>query len=275
MALELVTGRAGKAHVDSADVGAFNAYTIGADAYVLNGCECSITDSNHVHISAGELLVNGRHVRVTGTGEDVIIPSGSSSYDRLDIIALHYKRDSDDVETIEFVDVQGTPVNTGTDAPEPDMPVVGSILSEDTEAYVPLWSVSISGLTPQKPTSLMSTLYTFIATKEEIDELEGRRYFDKTSAVEKQITVGSSSIASVNFSFSFDADEYRILGISFWGIQAVSGGAGVCARGMSVGYDDNPYINFSVTNTASSSATVKVVARAIYARRKSLIGYGG
>lgn len=145
MTVELVTGRAGKAHIDSADIGAFNAYTLGTGVYVLNGCTAAVVSSNQVTVSAGELLINGRHVRITGSGEDMTIENGTSGYNRRDIIAAHYVKDDDDIETVELVVVKGTA--TTSTAADPEMPVTGDILEGASENYTPLFRVTLSGLT--------------------------------------------------------------------------------------------------------------------------------
>lgn len=157
MALELITGRAGKAHVGSEDVRAYNAQTAGGGRYVLDGGEATIQSANEVKIAPAELLVDGAHVRITGTGEVVNIDNGASSYKRVDIIALHYKRtggEDDAIETMELVAVKGTPAD---DSPaDPEMPATGSILDDVAETYIPYARVLIDGLTPQAPTVLLT-----------------------------------------------------------------------------------------------------------------------
>lgn len=152
MTVELVTGsRGGNAHVDSEDFGDFNAYTWGTGAYILNGCEITVTSANNVHIAAGNMLLNGRHVRVTGTGEDIAIDNGSSSYDRNDIIAYHYTKDTSQIEDGSFVAIKGTAVDSGEDAQDPAMPSAGKILEFASDAYVPIARIPIRGLTPNTP----------------------------------------------------------------------------------------------------------------------------
>ena len=68
---ELITGRGGTDHVDSEDFGAFNVVTLGDGTYILSGCSMVMKTATTLHIAAGELLMQGRHVRIKGAGEDV------------------------------------------------------------------------------------------------------------------------------------------------------------------------------------------------------------
>lgn len=159
MAIELITGRAGRAHVDSSDVRAFNAYVNAGGRYVLHGGGATIESANDLHILPAEILMDGAHVRITGTGEEVTLENGASSYDRIDIVALHYTSvGSDDsrVESVTLEVIKGTPVDTGGSAQDPDMPVPGtSILDGSSEVYVPYVRVKITGLVPGEPEELL------------------------------------------------------------------------------------------------------------------------
>lgn len=159
MAIELITGRAGRAHVDSSDVRAFNAYVNAGGRYVLHGGGAEIESANDLRILPAEILMDGAHVRITGTGEEVTLENGASSYDRIDIVALHYMSvGSDDsrVESVTLEVIKGTPVDTGGSAQDPDMPVPGtSILNGSSEVYVPYIRVKITGLVPGDPEEIL------------------------------------------------------------------------------------------------------------------------
>ena len=149
MAIELITGRAGVPHVDSFDVGAFNATMFGGGAYVLEGVTATLVDANNVNVNAGELLCEGRHIRITGAGEDLVIENGLSAYKRHDVIAIKYLRDEDGIETTELVVIKGESV---IDNPvDPAMPTSGKLIEGASEVYWPLFRIVIDGLTPQTP----------------------------------------------------------------------------------------------------------------------------
>ena len=158
MAIELITGRAGKAHIGSEDDRAYHAYTNGEGRYILNGGTANIESANNVHVDPVEFLVDGAHVRVTGAGEDVAIENGVASYKRIDVIALHYTRTGNDdnyIESVEFAVVKGANVELGNEAQVPDMPKSGTILTGANDVYVPVYSLLIDALTPKNLTTLL------------------------------------------------------------------------------------------------------------------------
>lgn len=159
MAIELITGRAGRAHVDSSDVRAFNAYATASGRYVLHGGGATIESANDLRVLPAEILMDGAHVRITGTGEELTLENGASSYDRIDIVALHYVSaggEDSRVESVALEVIKGTPVDTGTGAQDPVMPVPGtSILDGSSEVYVPYVRVKITGLVPGDPEEIL------------------------------------------------------------------------------------------------------------------------
>ena len=146
MATELITGQGSTDHINSEDIGAYQARTFGTGCYVLHGCECTIVDSNTVRVAEGELLIEGRHVRVKGS-EDLTIRSGAAGYKRNDLIVVSYTKDQDNIEDAPLAVVPGT-ATEGT-ASDPSH-VQGSILDGDVAAEHPLYRVPIDGH-PRRP----------------------------------------------------------------------------------------------------------------------------
>lgn len=146
--IELITGHAGKAHVGSSDIGAFNASVFGKGCYILDGCEVTAPTANTVKISAGNLLLEGRHVRITGAGETVNIDSGASSYKRIDTLIAHYKRALEGVESLTFEVVKGIPVKSNLTPAAPNVPT-SSILEESSDVQIPIAKILVDGLTPK------------------------------------------------------------------------------------------------------------------------------
>lgn len=158
MAIELITGRAGKAHIGSEDDRAYHAYTNGEGRYILSGGTANIKSANNVHINPVEFLVDGAHVRITGAGEDVAIENGVSSYKRIDVIALHYTRTGNEdnyIESVEFAVVKGANVELNSTPLVPSMPKSGTILTGANDVYIPVYSILIDGLTPKNLTMLL------------------------------------------------------------------------------------------------------------------------
>lgn len=153
---ELITGRGGTDHVDSEDFGAFNAVTLGDGTYILGGCALTMRTATSLHVAAGEMLMQGRHVRVKGAGEDLPVAVGTTGYSRNDLVALHYKM-SGGIESVSIEVVPGTPT-TGT--PKDPTLSSGSILNGDSEAYAAIARIPIVNLAPSSIVVLADTLPT-------------------------------------------------------------------------------------------------------------------
>lgn len=151
MAIELITGKGGEPHVDSADIGAYQAYTVGEGVYILHGMEATLPTSNSIAIAAGDGMGHGRHFRIVGAGETATIDNGQSGYKRNDIVAVKYMRDGNGIETPSLVVFKGTP--TQGNPVDPAIPA-GNVLDNATVAYWPLYRVTMNGLTPQAPVAL-------------------------------------------------------------------------------------------------------------------------
>lgn len=151
MTVELVTGRGSTDHVGSEDFGAYQAHTFGTGAYVLSGCEASVIDSNTIRISEGEMLLNGRHVRIKGS-EDVAIQSGTVGRKRKDLICVRYTKDSEGIEDSPVAVIVGTPTDGEASYPSH---IEGNILDGDVAVDFPLYGVSIDSLAVAEPVLLM------------------------------------------------------------------------------------------------------------------------
>lgn len=149
---ELITGAKGTSHVTSAQQGAINAYTLGTGEYILNGCAATMPAANTLHIAAGHLMVQGRAVEVTAT--DLTISNGSQGMKRHDLVCMSYAFASN-VESATLAVVQGTP-----SASPSDPTVTGSILNGDATAQIPLWRVTLDGITVGTPVLLLDRLPT-------------------------------------------------------------------------------------------------------------------
>ena len=117
MASELITGFAGKPHVGSDDMGAFQAGILGVGSYVLQTgqqLKATVASANKVTIGTGDLVMNGRHVRMA-TATDLTIQNGTQGRKRNDLIVCRYQKASDGKETATLTVVKGT-ATSGTPA---------------------------------------------------------------------------------------------------------------------------------------------------------------
>ena len=178
---ELITGRGGTDHVDSEDFGAFNAVTLGDGTYILSGCSMAMKTATTLHIAAGELLMQGRHVRIKGAGEDIDVAVGTTGYNRNDIVALHYKQEGG-IESVSVEVVAGTPTTGAASDPELGG---GSILNGDSEAYAAIARVPIAGLAPSEPVVLVGGLKSNSQLVESVsalgDSVSKVQYYSTTS----------------------------------------------------------------------------------------------
>lgn len=154
MAIELVTGHTGTAHVSSADAGALNAGIVGTGRYVLataNRMAATMESANTITIATGDALFDGRHVRIT-SAESATIDSGAQGMRRNDVVGILYQTDGD-VESATIAVYKGTPTSgTPTD---PTLPT-GNILEGATTAFMPLYRVSLNGINASTPVAMFT-----------------------------------------------------------------------------------------------------------------------
>lgn len=146
MAIELVTGHGGAAHVSGADAGAMHAGICGSDSYVLGAVpSVTMSDANTLVIQPCDLMIEGRHVRLSGTNS-LSIRSGAQTGKRNDLVYVRYSYDSSTgVESAKLGVKEGTTATTATD-PALDNP--SSVLDGATIADVAICRVSLDALTP-------------------------------------------------------------------------------------------------------------------------------
>lgn len=150
MAFELITGHAGRNHVDSADMGEAFAGIVGKGRYILDigdGMACSMADSNTLTVGTGSMLMDGRIVR-NETAATFKIANGTQGQYRHDLACLRYTldRSNDSIESVEQVVLQGTPATTASEAKDPEYEA-GDILSGDLSATVPIARVKLDNIT--------------------------------------------------------------------------------------------------------------------------------
>lgn len=157
--LHLVTGYAGQAHVTASDDGSFNTAIFGSGQYVLDiGSKfaASVVSNNKITIADGDLLMQGRHVRLNeGTTVDLTITNGTQGKLRNDLIVARYTKDSvSGVEQVNLVVIQGTAVDS--DPVDPAY-TSGDIINDHVLLNdMPLYRVPLNGLTVGTPVALFS-----------------------------------------------------------------------------------------------------------------------
>ena len=133
--------------------------TIRSGEYVMAAGTCfaaTVLDSNTIQIADGELMMQGRHVKLNpGQTVNLIIESGVLGQNRCDYIVARYIRNANDgIEGCSLVVLKGTPASSGPVAPEI---ITGDINSAKVLVNdFPLYSVEISGLTLGSPKALFA-----------------------------------------------------------------------------------------------------------------------
>lgn len=159
----LITGYAGEEHIMSEDQGSFNASFFGTGQYVMeagNQLDASITSNNNVRILDGDILMQGRHIRIKpNTYEDVNITTGSAGVDRNDLIVCEYSKNANTgIETAKIKVIMGTAVES---SPSDPTYTSGNILEGATLNQMPLYRVKVRGVVLSEVEQLFSTLTSF------------------------------------------------------------------------------------------------------------------
>lgn len=159
MTIELVDGKAGTAHISSADKAIIHQAKFGAGDMVFewgDAMSCTMQSANKAVIGTGCASIQGLDWHITNP-ETVTIQSGSSGKSRNDIICAHYHREmSTGVEKVELVAFKGVPSNGA--AVDPTIPSA-KILNGAADAYMPLWRIPLTGITAGTPVRLFNKRY--------------------------------------------------------------------------------------------------------------------
>ena len=176
MAVNIVTGMTGTAHITSDDDRCFNASIIGKGEYVFDyGKKFSvdIINNNLIRMHDGMCIIQGTQMGIElNDYEDVVIENGTSGSIRKDLIAMRYERNADtSIEKASLVVIEGEPVtNDGQTQPVQPQPTSGNILDGgDLIVDIPLYYVTIESLSITKVEPLF---VVFDLQKKFLDSIE-------------------------------------------------------------------------------------------------------
>ena len=172
--LNLVTGYRGKAHITADEEAVKNLMTF-TDFHVSeNGDQLgyNLASNNHFRILSGDLLVQGRLVRVENY-EEVTLETGTQEMHRIDLVCLRYEKDgSTGIESVSMVAIKGAESATAAEVPAHNE---GIIADGDTPVDFPLYTVAIDGLNVTKVTPLFKPTKAvherFNATVKEVENI--------------------------------------------------------------------------------------------------------
>lgn len=147
MAIKLITGTTGSAHITPLQDSMWHRSLQGVSDCILdfgNNMEAVIQTNNVVRVKDGIASVQGRYVCIEPNAyEDVTIDNGSQGNNRIDVICIKITVNAGGTQSASLVAVKGTP--TTATPTEPTIPE-GSLDDGDTEVYMPLASVTLSGI---------------------------------------------------------------------------------------------------------------------------------
>ncbi len=197
MAFDGVFAFQGKNHITASQLGRLVQGTAGDGRYVLptqDRLQATMQTANKVVIGSGDLVMDGRYV-TNESGVELTVESGTSGYNRNDIVALRYSKDgSTGVESFEPEVIKGTPV-TGT-AADPAVDA-GAISDGSSEALMPLWRIPIRGLAPGTPERIATVGKTLSEIGDSVSRLTSPCVFSTASTSYVPFPVDLSSATFV------------------------------------------------------------------------------
>ncbi len=164
--LHLVTGYAGVEHVTSNDIGSFNAALMGNGEFVLergNKFGYEIVSNNKIKINDGDMLVQGRHIRLKeNDAEELQFDTGSQGKKRHDLIVVTYEKNPETgVELAKLEVIKGIEDVSATD---PTI-TTGNILTGSIKHQVKLYRVKFDGIDLVSVDKLFSEVETLESMK--------------------------------------------------------------------------------------------------------------
>lgn len=193
MTLHLVTAAQEEDHISSSDDARLYEAFVGSGGIVFsqgNKMSASMTDPNTMRIMDGVALLCGRYWNITNY-EEVTITNGTPGMNSIALVVANIKTDPSEAVTLkvyEGVETEGEPV----------MPsyIEGDLNGGDTEAEMPLYAVTKTGLSVGDP---MPQFEVFLSEK---------KFRDSISQVSVTVTPRLSNVPNTSV---FDCVAYPAL----------------------------------------------------------------
>lgn len=141
----LITSAQGSDHITPRQDSHWHDLMMGVNSFIVSGSfEPSIVTNNEISIGAGVGSLQGRFFDVdSGTLDSVTINNGTQGMNRIDTICFKITVNQDSTQSGEWIVLQGT---SSADTPaEPTVPT-GDLDSGDTEAYLSVINVTLTGV---------------------------------------------------------------------------------------------------------------------------------
>lgn len=168
--VHLITGYAGKEHIQSRDTRSYNAAMFGSGEFVMeigNQCAASIINNHTVRIFDGDILMQGGHIRIeSNTYEDMTIETGTAGKNRIDLIVMTYEKNSETGIESAFLEVIKGDEYSGTPT-APDV-VVGTLADGDLKNQMILYKVKLQGVVLASAEKVFETIPTYKTLAEQV-----------------------------------------------------------------------------------------------------------
>lgn len=184
--MKIITGYKGEAHITSLQDRAANQGSYGTGSYVLDvgsKMTADIISANEIHINDGVLSHQGCVAIIEpGTYDSVEISNGMQGMNRIDRIVARYTKNAEtNIENLELVVIEGSPSASTPSAPSY---TTGQIQNGALVVDMPLYNVSLSGITISSVDKQFSTVRTQAELDSAVNTLNGKLvqfgYFEVT-----------------------------------------------------------------------------------------------
>ena len=167
MSLHFVTSAQAEDHIYSSDEARKTEGIVGSGGFVLSTKDklsASMIDANTLRILEGDIIFCGRHVNITNY-EEVTIQNGTPGMNSIALVVLNLKTDPSEVATIIVYEGEET-------SGDPVMPeyIQGDLNDGDTEAEMPLYAVTKTGLSVGDPLAQFDFLVPYNEFRTSIDQ---------------------------------------------------------------------------------------------------------
>lgn len=168
MSLHFVTSAQPTDHVYSSDEARKTEGMIGSGGFVLgikDKLSASMIDANTLRILEGDIIFCGRQVNITNY-EEVTIQNGTPGMNSIALVVLNMKTNPSEEATIKVYE------GTETDG-DPVMPeyIEGDLNNGDTEAEMPLYAITKTGLSVGDPVAQFDVWVSEKEFRTSIDQL--------------------------------------------------------------------------------------------------------
>lgn len=187
MGVKLMTGATGEQNIKAADDRECLAGITGLDSYVFptgSQLKATLVDANTVTIGTGAGSLQGSRFRCSTT-TTVNIQSGTQGQYRHDIIGLHFSRETNGREGLEFQVLTGKPAASEGAVADPAY-TAGDLLKGDSKAFMPLYRIKLSGINAADPEPMFNVLAPLATLQDSVSRpgtwIQHKSFTGRTSA---------------------------------------------------------------------------------------------